>query len=156
MQHLEVLATDGIIQKRIIWVSVTSQGVYSDFISEKADRHISYHVDGTAWLTQDGKVRQIMKDTKLSPLTDFKDSYQLFTCGFSQDINKLHTLDYGRKKLDAVVYIDTRSYKSKTHIGCNISLLEPRRNDLLEPIESFASEIHIYTQFTPWIVVTII
>lgn len=50
--------------------------------------------------------------------------------------------------------MDTRSFSSPT-IGCNITLLEIGRYDLLKGIELFAKEIHLYTKTTPWIAITL-
>lgn len=154
MSRLEVLATDKEYQKRIIWISITKQGVYSDWIRGQTDNHMSYHGDGTIWLTREGETRQIMKGSPLNPLNNFKGSYQLYLSSFSCDINKIRTtLEYEKKKLDSVVYIDTRTYKSKKFVSISPFLLEPKRFDLLKGIQPSSTEIHIFTHFNPWVII---
>ncbi len=114
MPDIEVIATNGEVQKRIIWVSISPNGVYYDFVRVGEDSHTSYHHDGSVWLTQNGVRKKI---AQFDPLDKFKGSHNLSSFGFSQDIKKLRTVDYEMKKLNAIVLIDTRTYKSKTHIG---------------------------------------
>ena len=103
--HIELVATDGNIQKRILWVDVTSNGVYSGHCSENRDEHISYHSDGNVFHNWFGG--KSTKTMTLSPLRDFKGRHQLYCTGFTSDLSRLHdTPLYQLKKLDAMVSID--------------------------------------------------
>lgn len=152
ISDIEVIATNGYIQKRIIWINIGPNGIYYDFVRVGEDSHSSFHRDGSLWITHNGISEKI---AQFQSLDDFKGSHQLSGFNFSQDVTKLRIPDYEMKKLNAVVLLDTRTYASKTHIGCNITLLEPKRYDLLTGIETFASEIHLYTQYYPWLVISI-
>lgn len=152
MPDIEVIATNGTVQKRIIWISISPKGVYYDFVRVGEDSHTSFHRDGSLWVTRNGATDKI---AQFEPLDKFKGSHQLSGFSFAQDITKLRAVEYEMKKLSAIVLIDTRTYSSKTHIGCNVTLVEPKRYDLLAGIESFAYEIHLYTRFTPWLVISI-
>ena len=159
MPKIEVIATDGRIQRRIIWISINSNGIYCDIIYEGMDRHMSLHKDGSFWATFDGNPK---KEFQIEPLDKLKRRFQLVSFGFIPDITQIVTPDYIMNKLDSVIFVDTRTYvknkPSRLYITCNIDLIEPKNYQLLEGIEKFGGEIHIYTQFkqiVPWIVISI-
>lgn len=154
MTELEVIITDGVSQKRIIWISVSPNGIYSYFTLGGRGNHTSYHKDGSLWHTVNG-VKQ--KTAQFQPLSSFKGSHQLSGMGFSTDMSGSPAMpSYTMKKLDSAVYVDVRPYiKKSADVGVNITLLEPKKYSLLEGIESFASEIHLYPYLNPWLVITI-
>jgi hypothetical protein len=149
---LEVIATNGEVQKRIIWIAIRENGIYCDVAFKGLDRHFSLHKSGWFYTTYEGKTE---KHYQLEPLDKFKRKHQLASFTFSQDITKLTTPDYKMKKLNSVILVDVRAYTSKPFVVCNIDVVEPKRFDLLEGIEKFANEIHIYTQYIPWIVISV-
>lgn len=155
--HIELIATDGKIQKRIVWVDVTSNGVYSGYCREKRDMHISYHFDGNVYHNWFGE-----KPTKmrvLPALNDLKGYYQLYSTGFTSNLSRLHDIPlYSLKKLDAIVNIDTRAYRRG--IGCDVFMIEPKRFDLVGkamsgfpglPTALNITEAHIFLRCNPWI-----
>lgn len=150
MTDIEVIATDGVRQKRVIWISITTNGIYFDFVREGVDNHFAYHKDGNVFRTINGITE---KTATFEPLDSIKGTKQIVGMGFSIDIVRKAIPEYKMKKLQNIIFTDVRTYGNKTHIGCNITLLEPKRYDLLAGMESSASEIHLYTRFIPWVVI---
>jgi hypothetical protein len=150
--HIELIATDGKIQKRILWIDATSNGVYSGYCHENRDDHVSYHFDGNVYQNIVGEKPK--KTLTLPPLSD-RGWHQLTCVGFTSDLSRLHdTPLYNLKKLDAMVSIDVRTYKRG--IGCLLYLIEPNRRDLLSEIiktlpETMPTEIHSFLRCNPWI-----
>jgi hypothetical protein len=107
MPHIEVLVTDGRIQKRILWLDIKSNGVYAGFCMNDTNFHTSYHADGHVFQT-DGNRTQKIGD--YAPLKDLKGLFQLGDFGFVGDLNLMMVPPYQMKKLDAIVYIDVRPY----------------------------------------------
>lgn len=149
--RVELIATDGEIQKKILWFSVTSNGVYSGFCDER-DSHISYHFDGNVFTDWDKK-----KPKRILPtLKDLKSPQLLYALVFTSKITEEpeHPL-YDMKKLDAIVTIDTRAYKNG--IGVNFYILPQNRVDLLNEITEFPPdfppkiEAHFFFNCNPWI-----
>lgn len=169
MPNIEVIATDGSIQKRIIWIGITPDGISCDIPYKGLQRHVTLHKDGSFWSTYEGKKE---KHYQIQPLDQLKIRFRLATFNFVPDISQLTTEDYKMKKLDSIIFVDTRAYQSNhkannignnisdnkpPYITCNIDLIEPRNYELLGGIERFGGEIHVYTQFKlgPWIVISI-
>ena len=157
MPRIEIVATDGKSQKRVAWIHQTKNGVYLGFCKENKDVHISYHADGNVFRTEDGKKEKL---ATFQSFKDFKGKHQLAALWFSSDLSALQEVPiYKMEKLDAVIYIDARQFiKSGKGIGCMIFLLEPGRFDLLNSLaESPPSitEIHVFLEFKPWLVVAI-
>ena len=152
--QIEVLATDGKIQKRIIWIDVKRRGVYAGWCEKNRDFHFSYHSDGNVFRTINGKREKI---ATFQPLDKFKGIHQIASFAFSSDLSKLRVPSYRMNKLRAVTYIDVRYFvKEKCDVGCNVSLLEPNRFELLHGLTKIpTTEIHIFTQFNPWILIDI-
>lgn len=151
--HVELIATDGKIQKRVLWIDVTSNGVYSGYCIKDRDLHTSYHADGNVfihWLGDEPK-----KTVTLPPLDKFSGFHQLSATYFTEDISRLHdTPLYSLKRLDAIVSVDTRSYKNG--IGCILFMSEPNNYALLGDMvkvlpQDLATEIHTFMKCKPWL-----
>jgi hypothetical protein len=152
MSHIEVVATDGTIQKRVLWLDMRKNGIYAGLCRENIDVHISYHADGNVFQTVMGKSEKI---TSLMPLKDFRGISAIASFAFSSDISQVSDVPYDLKQLDGVIYVDSRSFSS-SHIGCNVVLLEPKRFDLINSLFTFPvpiSEFHLFTKFKPWILI---
>ena len=152
ISHLEAIATDGQIQRRILWLDITRNGVYTGFCHRGADSHTSYHADGNVFWTFGGKSDKI---ATLVPLKDFKGIYQIAAFAFSRAITRMRDAPvYEMKKLDFVTYVDVRSYSH--NIGCLVFLLEPKRFDKIEKLTNLqiaVSEFHIFPNLNPWVVI---
>ena len=154
LTRIEVIATEGRLQKRILWVDARKNGVYLGYCFRDMDAHISYHVDGKMFQTVGSKATK-MGD--FQPLTSFKNTHQLAASGFTTDLSKLRGLAYSLKRLDAVVYLDMRAFRGN-FANCLVQLLEPQRFDLLmgSSILPGVKQIEIFTSYNPWIVVSIL
>ena len=143
---IELIATDGIIQKRLIWIEARSNGVYVSTVKKDGSKeHYSYHADGNTFLTTNGKTQKLVQ---LQPFSSFKGMRQLQA--YVLGLGSLSTrVDYKQKQLTAAVYVDVRNYKSQM-IGCNPILLEPYRMDKLDftPKEPL-SELRVFSKFNP-------
>ena len=89
------------------------------------------------------------------PLKNFKGIYQIGAFAFSRKIGRIRAAPpYKMRKLDAVAYVDVRSYSR--HVGCLVFLLEPKRFDELEKLTHlriFVSELHLFANFNPWVLI---
>jgi hypothetical protein len=149
IMRIELIATDGIVQKRLLWVEATSGGVYVGMVKiDGSKEHYSYHADGNTFSTANGKKQKLVQ---LQPFSSFKGMQQIQAnvLGLGSFSTRV---DYKQKKLTAAVYVDVRNYKSQM-IECNLILLEPYRMDKLNftPNEPL-SELHVFSKFNPWIV----
>ena len=147
---IELIATDGKNQKRILWVAVTSNGVYSGHCEKNRDRHISYHFDGNVFHNWFGEKPQ--KTITLPSLKDLNNFHQLYSTGFSSNFVHLHETQYKLKKLDAMVSVDTRAYSRG--IGVNVFIVQQNRHDLIAEIVRFppsVTEAHVFFTCNPWI-----
>lgn len=140
------------MQRRIFWLDITNNGVYTGFCHKSIDSHTSYHADGNVFWTYGGKSDKI---ATLAPLKDFKGIYQIAAFAFSREIEYMRDAPvYGMKKLDAVAYVDVRSYSH--HIGCLVFLLEPKRFDEFEKLSNLSidvTEFHLFTNLNPWVLI---
>jgi hypothetical protein len=153
LPRLEILATNGEIQKRILWLDTRRNGVYAGWFSN-GDNHISYHVDGNFFWTVDGKTN---KTATFSNLIVFKNMQQVASVAFDPDIYKVSALpDYTMKRRRYVVFIDVRKFEHENLFGCNIILLEPYRFDMLTSQRGIhITEVHIFFEFHPWVIVEV-
>jgi len=149
MVHIEVIATDGSIQRRVLWLDMQKNGIYIGLCRENVDVHISYHADGNLFQTVGGRSEKI---TSGSPLKWFRGISAIASFAFPSDTSQVSDVSYDLKQLDGVVYVDSRSFSS-SHIGCIVVLLEPKRFDLINSLFTFSvpiSELHLFTRFKPW------
>jgi hypothetical protein len=157
LAQIEILATDGAGQKRIIWVNVTPKGVYAGWCSQEDQIHVSYHADGNVYLSIAGKADKI---ASFRPLRKFREIYQLCRITLSTNLADLRIVDYRMKKILAAAYIDVRPFLAHGtklgYIDCGLYLLEPRRYDLIRKSTTGSSaQIQLFTQFHPWVVMSI-
>jgi hypothetical protein len=153
--YVELIATDGVSQERILWVTRTPKGVSSGYLSEApnlGNMHVTYHTNGKYHLRLNGEKHP--KELGLRPpLSNLKGTALLFSTGFSTTIKKLYPLPYKLKRLDAMVSIDVRNYER--HLGCMVLLVEPNNFDALGKVAKFPPnevlEVHSFLQCSPWL-----
>jgi hypothetical protein len=148
MPQLEIIATDGRVQKRILWLDVTPNGIYAGWFSVEPN-HISYHTDGNFFLTSGDSIKKI---ATFHELRKFKGIQQLASAGFSSNILEIstHLPEYKMKKLRSVAYIDVRKFMHDPLFGCLVCALEPNRFDLLTTQRGMSiTEIHVFYEFYP-------
>lgn len=145
-----LIATDGKIQKRILWFSVTSNGVYSGYCWKNRDFHTSYHFDGNVFTTLPNEKPK--KIVTLPSLKDLDNVYQLYATSFPINFSRMHNHpSYTLEKFDAVVSIDTRVHERG--IGVNFFIIPQNRFDLLGNILPTPTKIeaHFFFNCNPWI-----
>jgi hypothetical protein len=157
MTELEVVVTDGIEQRRVIWVSLLPNGIYYYYTLKTAgegDYHTSYHKDGSVWNTHNGVRRKLAQH---QPLKSFQGRLHLSNMIFSNRMGQVGAAPlFKMGKLDSAIHIDVRPYKKKRlGIGIRLILLEPGKYLLLKGIERVAKEIDVYPGFQPWFVVIV-
>jgi hypothetical protein len=153
LPHIEVLATDGKTQKRVLWLDIRTNGIYAGFCNNNIDIHISYHADGHLFQTINNKSAKI---ADFPPLKNLKGVCQLGSFGFASNLSSSN-VPYKMKRLDAVAYIDVRAFiKEKKDVGCNVCILEPKLDFLAPLIQNLGvTESHIFSKFNPWVLVTV-
>jgi len=156
--HLEVLATDGTQIKRVLFIDQTSNGIYAGWIFKDRVTYLTYHNDGNRFITtkinnESEEIKEYLG--KAQTLDNFRGLFQIADFSFASSISKLPYLpEYKLKRLDSILYIDTRSYAQG--IGCSVLLLEPNKFDLINNIVFHKEEeFHIFTKFNPWILVSV-
>jgi hypothetical protein len=135
MPQLEILATDGNVQKSILWLDVTLNGIYAGWFSHKPN-HISYHADGNFFLTSGDSTKKV---STFHELRNFKGMQQVASAAFSSNILEISTNlpQYKMKKLRSVAYIDVRKFMNDPLFGCLVSVLEPNRFDMLRTQQGY-------------------
>lgn len=154
MPQLEIIATDGKVQKRILWLDVTPNGIYAGWFSGEPN-HISYHADGNFFLTTGDFTRKV---ATFSRLRDFKGLQQVASAGFSTNLLEIstHLPEYKMKNLRSVAYIDVRKFLHDPLFGCLVHGLEPNRFDMLTTQRGMSiTEVHVFFEFYPWIIVEV-
>jgi hypothetical protein len=150
--HIELVATDGQIQKRVLWIDYTSNGAYAGFCREGKYSHVTYHADGNYFVNwADEKPK---KHGTFQPLGQFKGLFQLLGGGFGNRISS-SAPSYNLKKFDAVVTVDVRNYKNG--VNFSIFLVEPNNFSVVAEIiqeraeQVLVTEIHSFLQCKPWL-----
>ena len=157
MTRIELIATDGTVQRKILWIDAKPNGIYYSFCERERDKHMSYHSDGKMFETVDGIVKQI---GERSPLIGFKGRMDMITFGFVNNLTQVRGvgLDYNLGRVDAAIYLDMRTYVNEgTSMNCTIELLEPDCWDLLKGIGQYRGlrQVHVFTSYNPWILIRI-
>jgi hypothetical protein len=156
LTRIELIATDGTTQRKILWIDAKQNGVYLGFCHQGRDTHTSYHRDGNVFSTINGKPDRMVQR---QPLATFKNTQPLASFGFDSDIRTSVGVHYDLKQVDALVYLDMRPLQKKRgYVNCVVDLLEPERFDLLNDLAKLPGlkQIQIFTDYRPWIVVSIL
>lgn len=157
LTRIELVATDGVSQRKVLWIDAKENGVYLGFCEQGGkDYHTSYHRDGNMFSTINGKLAH---EARFQSLDEFKNAQSVSTFGFPPDLRRFRGVSYALKKLDAIIYIDVRPFqKERGFINCLVHLLEPQRFDMLKKIAELPGlkQIQIFTNYQPWIVVSIL
>lgn len=155
--HVELIATDGSTQKRMLWAHSTPNGVYCGYCVDGLDTHVTYHADGNVFNNFGGKTTKAYTGKSF---TEFTGHTQLTCFGFTNDMARLHNPLYKLKKLDAIVSVDLRKYKKG--VGCMLFIVEPNFTALASLVKQFGTgnqphitEFYSFMECTPWIVIVL-
>lgn len=153
MRIFDVIASNGEIEKRIAWLDANPEGIMYDLVLRKGS-HITLHKDGSMWATQDG-IEGKEKIAQYQPFNNFKESALLTSFTFVQDITQLEAPISEKIKSKLVVMIDTGLYSSNEFIICEITIIEPKRYDIIKRMELRGRKIYVYSDYVPWIAISI-
>jgi hypothetical protein len=117
--------------------------------------HISYHSDGNFFLTTGDFTR---KAATFSRIRDFKGLQQVASAGFSTNILEIstHLLEYKMKNLRSVACIDVRKFCMIHCLDVLFTCSSPNRFDMLTTQRGMSiTEVHVFFEFYPWIIVEV-
>ena len=153
--HIELIATDGAVQKRVLWAHAAPNGVYCGLCAANGeDCHVTYHADGNVFNNFGGKTNKVYTGKKFS---EFKGHFTLLWSGVTSNLSHGFYPHYSLKKVNALVTVDIRNYKQD--IGCFMAMVEPSFEGLSSLMNSVKSmetviitELHAFMECNPWIV----
>jgi hypothetical protein len=150
-KRIEVVATDGIETRRLIWVEQCEDGsFYWGICIPKGDFHSSYHASGEMHFSKYHEAQTWEK------IAEFKGTRQLCFVGIINDLSKIHNSPYERKKLDGVAYVDVRTLQSN-QISMSLHLVEKEHTEVLESVTKFFKNptISLFTFTNPWVAIAV-
>jgi len=159
LTRIELIATDGTLQQKLLWIVANKNGVYAGFSREGESSHLSYHRDGNMFATTPGKAIKVRHGQSLD---EFRNMEEISSFAFTTNLSQFRG-DFARyelKEVDAIVYLDMQSIRKKhDFVSCLVELLEPQRLDLLKVFTEFSTglkQIQIFTDYQPWIAILIL
>lgn len=151
--HVELIATDGIVQKRVLWVHSAPNGVYCGLCTDGRDMHVTYHADGNVFNNFGGKMTKAYTGKTFK---EFKGHQQVLCSGVTSSLAHSYYPLYTLKKLNAIVSIDVRNYVKG--VGCMLFMVEANFNALGNLARQFqtgnqphVTEFHSFMECNPWI-----
>lgn len=183
-KRIEVIATTGEKRLRVLWIERRRNGFHWGSAMPKSGVHHTYHASGHMHIRGQFNIERELRE-KLGiehPTKDMIDIYREIYGDVHHDISNgqplsqfegirqlgniaivkegLYSLPksyapYEDKKLDEVVYIDTRLHR-RNLINIDLELVEPGRFDLLKALPKIFPEphMHIFTSVAPWLVIS--
>jgi hypothetical protein len=152
--HIELIATDGKVQRRVLWAHSAPNGVYCGTCTNGEDFHVTYHADGNMFTSLGGKTN---KSGTGKSFKEFRGHLQLLWSGVTNSLSHGYYPDYVLKKVNALVSVDVRSYKQD--VGVMLFMVEPSFEaldglvkELQKTSNQHVSELHSFMECTPWIV----
>lgn len=152
--HIELIATDGIVQKRVLWAHSAPNGVYCGMCTNGKDFHVTYHADGNVFTNFGGKTTKLFTGKNFK---EFRGHQQLLSSGVTNYLSHGLYPSYVLKKVNALVSIDVRSYKQD--VGCMLFMVEASfeaLSSLVKELQSMGNlhvtEFHSFMECTPWLV----
>ena len=152
MSKIEVIATNGIISKKIHFIAFNKNSILCAIVTGQ-NRHAIIHQDDV----KNAEHLDQPKNRSFKPLSDFKNSFRVASYTFTNDIAKIPTPNYSKKKSmkSLICPIDVRNYPPNNQIVCDVNLVEPERYDLIEAIKPPDCKKFLYSHFVPWIVISV-
>jgi hypothetical protein len=150
-ERIEVVATDSIETRRLIWVEQCEDGsFYWGPCIPKGDFHSSYHASGEMHFSKYHEAQIWEK------IEGFKGIRQLCFVGIIKDLSQIHNSSYERKKLDGVAYVDVRTLKSN-QISISLHLVEKGHTEFVESLTKIFKNpaISLFTFTNPWVAIAV-
>jgi hypothetical protein len=150
---MKVLYSNGMRTVELFLATHTGKDVYCGFPKSNFKR--SYHASGKL----QSKEGNVEKDASwISPLKEVKGHFHLGTIGRSNSREwpkgAYTRLDVSPRKVDAAIFIDSRSIPEKEIINISVGLLEPHTFVALDRlIRSLGNvkQLHLSTHSIPWV-----
>lgn len=149
----KVLYTNGAKTVDLFWVRHTGSDVYCG--GSRSNFKRSYHSSGKLHETEGGKKRN---EAWVAPLKEVKGQFHLMTLAFSNSRNwakgAFSRLETTRSKLDAAIFIDSRSISERQTVNVLIGLLEPhnfRPISILTKAMTGVKQVFLATNSVPWV-----
>ena len=150
-KRIEVVATDGIETRRLIWIQQGRDGsFYWGPCIPEGGFHSSYHASGKMLFSK------YHEPTVWERISKFKGIRQLSFIGMIKDLRKIHYSPFEHKKLDGVVYVDVRTLKGD-QISISLHLIEKGHTEFLQSLTKIFpnSMISLFTFTNPWIAIAV-
>jgi len=150
-KRIEVVATDGVETRRLIWVEQRKDGsFYWGGCIPKGDFHSSYHASGEMHFSRYHEAQT------WDAIASFKGVRQLCFVGIIKDLSRIHHSPYKRKKLDGVAYVDVRTLKSN-QISISLHLVEKGNKEFVESFNKIFKNptISLFTFTNPWVAIAV-
>lgn len=150
---IRVVATDGQLVKKILWVKSTKQHICYGFDMPQSPGHFTYHNNGRQHF-KEHETNKTMIPTNKIPLKNFKGRTQVGGIGISIDSLQEYS-DFIYDKCDSIVYIDTRTIPSeKNVISIDLQFVEANRMDLIYYFPD-SKIIHVFRAGNPWVILSV-
>lgn len=149
---IRVVATDGKITKKILWVCGTKEHISYGWDIPENIGHFTYHKSGKIHYKKDDKI--LGDVVQKIPLSSFKGVVHVGNGGFSKKLSELPNVDFDYKKVDGLVWIDIRTLplSKRDHFNIDFQLAEPGKIDMINYRLGYRS-INIFTFVSPWVVI---
>ena len=155
-RRIEILATDGVLKVRLMWIQV-GRDIYWGHLIKGHDIHFAYHETGEYHLkTADAGTEEVRYRTQWPPLTALKGMAAIAGFALDKQLDGLPWIPYTNERIDYMVWIDTRSMPDPV-LRTTILAVEPGRGDLISSLVQSAPScpIYVYGNAKPWIAVQV-
>jgi hypothetical protein len=152
-KRIEIIATDGRKNRRILWVEQARDGSFywGPIYKNGGELRSTYKASGQR------RAYELEKQTVIwSPIAKFKGACQLAYYGMTKDLSALPFKPYISKKIDGIVYVDYRTLQRRD-FHASLYLVEKGHPEYLQRIiELFPNaNLHLFTFTNPWTLVLI-
>lgn len=149
---IRVVATNGKVTKKILWIKRTARHICYGWDIPTVVGHFTYHESGKQHFKLNDRV--VGAESQKIPLRGFKGVVQLGNTGTHKNLSALPHVDFNYKKVDGLVWIDTRTLTSPTDsFGVDFQLVEVGKLDKVYRLPGYKS-IHVFMFSNPWIVIS--
>ncbi|MBI4826718.1 MAG: hypothetical protein HY807_09930 [Nitrospirae bacterium] len=177
MKKIILLATNGNKIFCLAWLRI-GKDIYGSLTHHNVKMHRSYHKDGNTHWKDEKYNSKIENNTfningyseteKATPLDHFKGRFSFLNAGARLDKDCFtNVIEYSGKKTDKLILFDTRVITGKQKfVNIYFDLIEfnsykylndcIKEKNRIADRENFASDIHCFFEFKPWVVVTLL
>ncbi len=149
----KILYTNGDRIAELFWLNHTGTDIY--YGQPRSSSKGSYHASGKLHTKENGNEKD---GALVAPLKEVKGQFHLMTVGLSNTRiwpeGRYKKIEFTGKKLDNVLYIDSRAIPEKEFINISIGLLEPNNFAVLSSIINSigtVKQVLIATESVPWV-----